>query len=126
MNANVESPSNAFDKVKWIVIVVILAAAIVANNLFGDISVLIRAVGFVVAVAIALALAAQTDKGRTFLVFAKEARTEVRKVVWPNRQEATHTTLIIAAATVLMALLLWGLDTFLMWGVGLLTGLRLL
>jgi preprotein translocase subunit SecE len=125
MNASVESESNAFDKIKWLMIVAILVAAIVANNMFGEMSVLIRAVGFVVAVGIAMVLAAQTDKGRTFLVFAKESRTEVRKVVWPNRQEATHTTLIIAAATVMMALLLWGLDTILMWLVGLLTGLRL-
>lgn len=125
MNASVESEGSFVDKIKWTLIVAILAAAIVANNMFGDMSVLIRAVGFVVAVAIAMVLAAQTEKGRTFLVFAKESRTEVRKVVWPNRQEAIHTTLIIAAATVVMALLLWGLDTILMWFVGLLTGLRL-
>jgi preprotein translocase subunit SecE len=125
MNASVESETGAFDKIKWITIVVILVAAIVANNVFGEMSVLIRAVGFVVAVAIAMVLAAQTDKGRTFLGFAKESRIEIRKVVWPNRQEATHTTLIIAAATVVMAGLLWLIDSILMWGVGLLTGLRL-
>jgi preprotein translocase subunit SecE len=113
MNDTVQAEGvNALDKVKWFLIVAILAATVVGNNMFGDMSVLIRAGGFVIAVAFCLFLASQTEKGRNFLVFAKESRTEVRKVVWPNRQEATHTTLIIAAATVLMG------------AVGLLTGLR--
>ncbi|NQZ07070.1 MAG: preprotein translocase subunit SecE [Algicola sp.] len=125
MNDTVQAEGgNALDKVKWFLIVAILAATVVGNNMYGDMSVLIRAGGFVIAVAICLFLASQTEKGRNFLVFAKESRTEVRKVVWPNRQEATHTTLIIAAATVLMAMLMWGLDAILMWAVGLLTGLR--
>jgi preprotein translocase subunit SecE len=126
MNANVENQEqgNAFDKVKWVLIVVILGAAIVANNQFGEMSVLLRAGGFVVAVAIALLLASQTEKGRTFLAFAKESKIEVRKVVWPNRQEATHTTVIIVIATFAMALLMWFIDMVLRWGIGLLTGLE--
>ncbi|MFT5164110.1 MAG: preprotein translocase subunit SecE [Alteromonadaceae bacterium] len=125
MNANVESEnSTALDKVKWSAVVVLLGATVVANNMFDDISVLIRAGGFVAAVAIAAIVAMQTEKGRQFMAFAKESRTEVRKVVWPNRQEATHTTLIIAAATVVMAIFMWGLDMVLLWIVGLLTGLR--
>lgn len=125
MNANVESESGgALDKIKWLLVIVIVCAAIVANNIYGDMSVLIRAGGFIVAVGIAMVLAAQTDKGRNFLVFAKEARTEVRKVVWPNRQEATHTTFIIAGVTLLMSLILWGMDIGLRWVIGLFTGLE--
>ena len=125
MNASVESENNnAFDKIKYAAIVLVLGATVVANNMLDDVSVLIRAAGFVIAVVIAGVIAMQTDKGRQFMVFAKESRTEVRKVVWPNRQEATHTTLIIAAATVIMALFMWGLDAVLLWAVGLLTGLR--
>lgn len=126
MNAKVEGQEqgNAFDKVKWLLIIVILSAAIVANNMLGEMSVLIRAGGFVVAVAIAMLLASQTDKGRTFLAFAKESKIEVRKVVWPNRQEATHTTVIIVIATFAMALLMWFIDLLLRWGIGLLTGLE--
>jgi preprotein translocase subunit SecE len=125
MNASIESEHNgAFDKFKWTAIIAVLAAVVVANNMLDDISVLIRAAGFVIAVAVSASIAMQTEKGRQFMVFAKESRIEVRKVVWPNRQEATHTTLIIAAATVCMALFMWGLDAVLLWAVGLLTGLR--
>ena len=72
-----------------------------------------------------LDVAWQTFKGRTFLAFAKEARIEVRKVVWPTRQETTHTTLIVMVATVIMALILWGLDGILFRAVGFLTGLEI-
>lgn len=125
MNANVEGESTGggLDTVKWIIVVAILASTVVANDYFSDVSVLIRAGGFVVAVGIAMLLAAQTDKGRNFMVFARESRTEVRKVVWPNRQEATHTTLIIAGATLVVALLLYFLDMGLRWLIGLFTGI---
>jgi preprotein translocase subunit SecE len=66
----------------------------------------------------------QTEKGSNALLFAKEARTEVRKVVWPTRQEAIQTTGIVLVVTVLMSLLLWGLDSVLFWLVGLVTGLQ--
>ena len=48
---------------------------------------------------------------------------EVRKVVWPSRQELNQTTLIVLAATVIAALILWGLDGILVWVVGFITGI---
>jgi preprotein translocase subunit SecE len=99
--------------------------AVVGNYMYADLSVLVRAVGVVVAVAIALGLLSITEKGRTFIAFAKESRIEVRKVVWPTRQEATHTTFIVMLATVVVALILWGLDGILLRVVGYLTGLEI-
>ena len=52
----------------------------------------------------------------------KEARIEIRKVVWPTRQETTQTTLIVVAVVLVMALLLWGLDSLLGWLVSLIVG----
>jgi preprotein translocase subunit SecE len=88
-------------------------------------SVVLRAASVVILVALAGFLAATTEKGKTFLGFAKESRTEVRKVVWPSRKEATQTTLIVLAVTVLVALLLWGLDGILVRVVGLATGVTI-
>ena len=125
MSTNVEPPSNSMDMVKWLVAISLLTGAVVGNYLYADMSVLVRAVGVVVAVAAALGIAATTDKGSTFIAFAKEARIEVRKVVWPTRQETTHTTFIVMIATVIMALILWGLDGILFRVVGFLTGLEI-
>jgi preprotein translocase subunit SecE len=125
MSTNVENPSSSMDMVKWLIAITLLTGAVVGNYLYADMSVLVRAVGVVAAVAAALGVAVTTEKGRTFIAFAKESRIEVRKVVWPTRQETTHTTFIVMAATVVMALILWGLDGILFRVVGFLTGLEI-
>lgn len=68
-------------------------------------------------------IAATTEKGSAFLTFAKESRMEVRKVIWPTRQETNQTTLIVMAATLIMALLLWGLDGIIVRLVAFITGI---
>ncbi|MGJ8694388.1 MAG: preprotein translocase subunit SecE [Thalassotalea sp.] len=125
MNASTESqPSSSFDSVKWIITFVLLGGAVFGNYYFANESVLIRAVAVLAAVIVAGLVSAQTEKGKNTILFAKEARTEVRKVVWPTRQETIQTTFIVLVATLIMALILWGLDTFLFWAVGLVTGLQ--
>lgn len=125
MSTNVENSSSSMDTVKWLVAIALLTGAVVGNYLYADLSVLVRAIGVVVAIAAGLGILATTEKGRTFIAFAKEARIEVRKVIWPTRQEATHTTFIVIIATVIMALILWGLDGILFRAVGFLTGLEI-
>ena len=66
----------------------------------------------------------QTEKGRTAVTFAKESKTEIRKVVWPTRQEAIQTTAIVLVATLIMSIIMWGLDSVLFWVVGFITGLQ--
>jgi len=125
MNASTENqPSGSLDIVKWGIVFLLLAASIGGNYIYGEESVLIRAVAIVAAVAIAGLIAMQTEKGRTAVTFAKEARTETRKVVWPTRQEAVQTTGIVLVVTLLMSFLLWGLDSILFWVVGLITGMQ--
>ena len=93
--------------------------------MFEDQSVLLRAIGVVIAIAAGLGVAALTSKGQEFIAFAKEAKLEVRKVVWPTRQETVQTTFIVMIATVITALILWGLDGALFRIVGFLTGLEI-
>jgi preprotein translocase subunit SecE len=63
-----------------------------------------------------------TKVGRSFLAFVREARVEVRKVVWPTRQETVQATLVVVALVFLVGLILWLLDMVLFWGISLLTG----
>lgn len=89
MKANAENQSNSstMDGLKWAAVFALLAAAVVGNYLYSDVSVVARAAAIVVLVAIAGGVAALTDKGKTAIAFARESRMEVRKVVWPTRQE---------------------------------------
>ncbi|OFC72730.1 preprotein translocase subunit SecE [Alteromonas confluentis] len=123
MSEKTESTSNPLDMMKWLVIFALLAGLIAANHMYGEVSVLVRALVAVAVVVVAGFIAATTVKGSAFLTFAKESRMEVRKVIWPTRQETNQTTLIVMAATLIMALLLWGLDGIIVRLVGFITGI---
>ncbi|MDG3084597.1 preprotein translocase subunit SecE [Vibrio hannami] len=124
MKANAEAPdsSNAADIFKWIVAFALAAAAVVGNHLYGEMSVVIRAAAAVVLIAAALGVAATTTKGKQAINFARESRMEVRKVVWPTRQETMQTTLIVLAVSIVMALALWGIDGIMVRLINLVTG----
>jgi preprotein translocase subunit SecE len=121
-NAENQSSSGGMDALKWVAVFALLAAAVVGNYLYSDVSVVLRAAAIVVLVAAAGGIAALTAKGKTAIAFARESRMEVRKVVWPTRQEATQTTFIVLAVTVIMALALWGIDGIMVRLVRLVTG----
>lgn len=116
-----EGPKTSFDVIKWILCFIALAGAVYANHALVDGSVLIRAGVIVVLVATGLWVGFATSKGRRSLAFAKEAKVEARKVVWPTRSETVRTTLIIIASVALVSLLLWGLDAVIVKLIGFLT-----
>jgi len=123
MSENVENNSNPLDMLKWLVIFGLLGGVVAVNHFFPELSVLYIAIIAVGAIGIAGLIASTTFIGSTFITFAKESRTEVRKVVWPTRQETTTTTMIVLAATVVVALILWGLDGIIVEIVSFITGL---
>lgn len=85
-------------------------------------NVLIRTLMLLGSLAVAVALAYQTVVGKSLWGYVVGSRIEMRKVVWPSRQESVQATLMIAVVVLVMALLLWGLDSALLWGVEKLTG----
>ena len=106
-----ETTKSSLDGLKWGVVILLLATIVVGNYIYGEsIHIVVRAAVLVLLAALALFLAAITEKGKTFTGFAKESRLEVRKVVWPTRQETVQTTLIILAVSTIVGLCLWGLD----------------
>ncbi|KEY57484.1 preprotein translocase subunit SecE [Serratia sp. DD3] len=126
MSANTEAHGSGrgLEVTKWLIVVVLLVVAIVGNNYFREYSLPLRALAVVVIIAVAGVVALMTNKGKATVAFAREARIEVRKVIWPTRQETLHTTLIVAAVTAVMSLILWGLDGILVRLVSFITGLR--
>ncbi|WP_375741203.1 preprotein translocase subunit SecE [Pseudomonas boanensis] len=122
MNAKAEAKEARFDVLKWVVVVALVAVGVVGNQYFSAEPILYRVLALLALAGAAAFVALQTVKGQAFFVLAKEARAEIRKVVWPTRQETTQTTLIVVAVVLVMALLLWGLDSLLGWLVSLIVG----
>jgi len=116
---SVETTASRFDSVKWVVVFVLVAVAIVGNSYFADQSLLYRVLGIVAISAVAGLVALQTAKGAAFWALVKGSRTEIRKVVWPTRQETVQTTMIVVLFVIAVALILWGLDSLLGWLVSL-------
>ncbi len=122
MKADAEARTGSMDALKWVLAFALLAAAVVGNSVYSDLSVVFRAAGVLVLVALAGVAAAMTVKGKQAVNFARESRMEVRKVVWPTRQETLQTTLIVLVVTVITALILWGIDGIMVRLVRLFTG----
>ena len=115
MKANVEDKAGQLDWLKWAGVAAIVGTAVWGNLHYGSEPLLYRFIVLLVVAAVASAIALRTEQGVAFWNLAKAARTEIRKVVWPTRQETTQTTMIVVGVVVVMALILWGLDTFLGW-----------
>ena len=117
-----DAPVSRFDGMKWLVVAALVAVAVVGNSYFANESLLYRVLGIVALAAAAGFVAMQTAKGASFWSLVKGSRTEIRKVVWPTRQETVQTTMIVVAFVLVVALILWGLDSFLGWLVSLAIG----
>ncbi|MDG5500877.1 preprotein translocase subunit SecE [Marinobacter sp. BGYM27] len=115
MESKIAQAPGRFDVVKWLVVVVLIAAGVVGNLYFGAESILYRALGLVALALVAAFVALQTSRGRRFALLLKEARVEIRKVVWPTRPELVQTTVIVVAFVLVVALLLWGMDSLISW-----------
>jgi preprotein translocase subunit SecE len=112
-----EQSSSAIDTFKLMTAVLVLIAGVVGFYYFEEESQLLRVLGMLAVAVVAFFIVASSDPGRRGLSFVKEARVEVRKVVWPTRQETLQTTIAVLFMVILVAIMLWLFDMFLGWGV---------
>jgi len=111
MSTNTETnASSGLDSLKWVVTAALVVMAVVGNSFYGDQPFLYRLIGVLVVAVIAALVAAQTVKGKAFVELLKAARAEVKRVVWPTKQETLQTTMIVVAVVAFMSIVLWLLD----------------
>lgn len=122
MNQQSASLGGIMNSFKWAIVIVLLALGVAGNYHFSDQSMLVRVVGLLVVTALAVVIAFQTQKGKRFWEFAQESRNELRKVVWPSRQETIQTTIMVLGVVAIVGLILWGVDILLLKIVAWLTG----
>ncbi len=114
--------SNKLDTFKLVFAIAILLAGIGGFYYYVDASLLYRVLGLVGVVMVAAGVAFTTTTGHAILSFGREARAEVRKVVWPTRQETVQTTLMVVVAVIILGIFLWLVDMMLLNAVQMLTG----
>lgn len=108
-----------FDRFRIVLSLLFVASGVIGFYRFPEYSLLLRTIGVVVVVLLAALLFFMTTPGRRLWQFMQEARLEMRKVVWPNRQEVMQATMVIVAIVAAMGLFFWTLDSLFFWGVNL-------
>lgn len=70
----------------------------------------LRGLAVVVGLAAGVGVFLMAGKGRDTRAFLSESRFELRKVVWPTRQEAIRMTWVVIVVVIILSLLLGGFD----------------
>ncbi|MFT5720415.1 MAG: preprotein translocase subunit SecE [Motiliproteus sp.] len=115
MSAKAGPAESKFDSGKWFVTLLLVAVGVAGNSYFSEESLLYRVLALLLLAAAAGFVALQTAKGRAFFTLFKEAKVEIRKVIWPTRQETVQTTAIVVVVVLLTGLALWAIDSLLSW-----------
>ena len=110
MTEQVQTGASALDTVKLVAAVAILVGGIAAFYLLGTYPLAVRWLIVLAALGAGVAVALQSAQGRTLWAFVQGSRVELRKVVWPTRQETLQTTLVVAVVILVMGLFFWLLD----------------
>ncbi|MEX2525791.1 MAG: preprotein translocase subunit SecE [Gammaproteobacteria bacterium] len=122
MSSNTETVNVKMDTLKLTAALAITIGAVIGFYIFAEHSFLYRLIGLLACAGIAVAIAMQTQKGRNTWAFFQATQIEVRKVVWPTRQETVQTTMLVILMVVIVAIILWLLDMFLGWSIRSLMG----
>ena len=102
-----KAAGSAGDVVKYALALLLVAAGLVAFYWFdGQWPTSLRILAVVAGLVAALLVFLTTEKGGHTREFLSEARFELRKVVWPTRQEAMRTTWVVIAVVILLSLIL--------------------
>ncbi|HHJ34604.1 MAG TPA: preprotein translocase subunit SecE [Gammaproteobacteria bacterium] len=117
-----EVVSNKLDTFKLLLAIAVLIGGIVGFYYYEAESQLYRVLGVVFAAMVAVAISSTTSLGQNLIGFGREARMEVRKVVWPTRQETVQTTFMVIVAVIIIGIFLWLVDMVLAQAIQMITG----
>ena len=109
------SESGIIDIIKLLASATILVSGLFAYYYYIEMSLPLRVLCVLGAVVVGIGVAMTSIQGKRLFTFIQGSRIEIRKVVWPTKQETTQTAIAVFIFTLLLALFFWGLDSFLLW-----------
>jgi len=122
MDTKVETEPTMVDTAKLVAAVAIALVGFVAYYYFGDASVALRSLGVLAAVGIGVFVGLQSAQGQALWRFIQGARAELRRVVWPTREETIQTTIAVLVFALIMGVFFWLLDLGLLYATSKITG----
>jgi preprotein translocase subunit SecE len=116
MNATTEtSQSGVLDTIKLLIAAFTLVGGLYAYYYFIDVSQPLRVLMVLGSTAAGIAIAMTSAQGHQLWAFIQGSRIELRKVIWPTKQETTQTAIAVFVFTIIMALFFWALDSGLLY-----------
>jgi preprotein translocase subunit SecE len=114
--------STVADKAKITVTILLVIGGIAAYYLLSGQAAWMRWVAVVAGIVLGLAIFASARQGRNFWQFMLDSRIELRKVVWPSREDTGKMTLVVFFFVIVAGVFFWALDLVLAWATRVLTG----
>ncbi len=109
------SQSGILDTIKLLIAAGLLVGGLYGYYYFLEVALPLRVLMVLGGLAAGVTAAMTSMQGQRLWAFIQGARIEIRKVVWPTKQETTQTAISVFVFTLIMALFFWGLDSFLLW-----------
>ena len=110
------------DNLKILLAVACVVGGVASYYYFSETALVLRVLMVMGGLVAAGGVAWLSTPGKEFFAFAQEAWQEAGRVSWPTRKETMQTTAIVFGFVVIMALILFSIDTTIAWIVKLLTG----
>lgn len=107
--------SGFIDILKLLIAAGVLVGGLFAYYYYIEISLPLRVLMVLGGTIAGVAIGLTSVQGRRLWAFIQGSRVEIRKVVWPTKQETTQTAIAVFVFTLIMALFFWALDSFLLW-----------
>jgi preprotein translocase subunit SecE len=123
MNEQAEKSGVAFvDVLKIALAAAALLGGVVAYYWFKDEPQVVRVLMVLGGLIAGLVLLYWSAQGRELWAYVQSSRVELRKMVWPTRQETWRTTLVVFVFVMALAVFFWIVDMGLAWGARHVTG----
>jgi len=111
-----QSESGALDVIKLLIAAAALVGGLYAYYYYEtDIAQAVRVLMVLAGTAVGIGIAMTSTQGQRLWHFIQGSRVEIRKVVWPTKQETTQTAIAVFVFTLVMMLFFWVLDSGLLW-----------
>ena len=115
VNAQTETgESGVLDILKLLISAVVLVGGLYSYYYYIEVSLPLRVLMVLGGLAAGIGIALTSTQGLRLRAFVQGARVEIRKVVWPTKQETTQTAIAVFIFTLIMALFFWALDSLLL------------
>lgn len=116
-NSNVETVSSTADRLKLGLAILVIIAGVVGYSMLEGHAAVLRIGVFLASVILAGVIAWASEPGKRSLSFGRDAYNEVKRVVWPTRQETIRMTGIVFVFVIVVGAFLWLVDKLLQWAI---------